>query len=106
MKIKNRVKSHEDFQKVIQNKKKIYSKSYTVYFKDNEYGYARIGISTSKKLGNAVVRNRIRRQIRMMCINNLDFNISKDYCIIVRTSYLQQDFETNKNELINLILKI
>lgn len=106
MKLKNRVKSHEDFQEVIHNNKKVCTKSYVIYFKNNEYGYARIGISTSKKLGNAVIRNKIRRQIRMMCMQNVDLNKSIDYCIIVRSNYLQQSFDDNKNELIKLVLKI
>lgn len=106
MKVKYRVKSHEDFQKVIRVNKKTGSQSYIIYYMNNEYGYARIGISTSKKLGNAVIRNRIRRQVRAMCQEVIDYNKSMDYCIIVRKGYLQQTFEKNKNELRDLILKI
>ena len=106
MRVKNRVKTHEDFQEVIHYNKKVCSKSYVIYYKNNEYGYVRIGISTSKKLGHAVTRNRIRRQVRAMCMQNVDFSKSMDYCIIVRSNYLQQDFDKNKDELINLILKI
>ena len=106
MKVKYRVKSHEDFQKVIHANKKLHSKSFTIYYEDNEYGHARVGISTSKKLGHAVIRNRIRRQVRSMCREIIDFNVSKEYCIIVRNNYLQQDFEKNKDELKKLILKI
>jgi len=106
MKIKNRVKSHEDFQKVIQNNKKKCNETFVLYYKENECGYARIGISTSKKLGDAVTRNRIRRQVRAMCKDCFDFNKSMDYCIIVRKKYLQQEFLTNQAELTRLILKI
>ena len=106
MKVKYRVKSHEDFQKVIRVNKKMSNQSYIIYFMKNEYGYARIGISTSKKLGNAVVRGRIRRQVRAMCQDVIDYSKSYDYCIIVRNGYLQQTFESNKSELSNLILKI
>jgi ribonuclease P protein component len=35
-----------------------------VYAKPNELGHPRIGLSTSRKVGNAVRRNRIRRLLR------------------------------------------
>ena len=106
MKVKYRVKSHEDFQKVIHANKKVSNQSYLIFCKKNEYGYARIGISTSKKLGNAVVRGKIRRQVRAMCQEVIDYNKSIDYCIVVRNGYLQRDFENNKSELQIAILKI
>ncbi len=106
MKVKYRVKTHEDFQKVIRANKKVSNLSYVIFYKKNEYGYARIGISTSKKLGDAVTRNRIRRQVRAMCQDVIDYNKSIDYCIVVRNGYLQREFNVNKAELQIAILKI
>ena len=106
MKVKYRVKSHEDFQKVIHGNRKVSNKTYIVYYKKNDLGYARVGISTSKKLGNAVTRGKIRRQVRAMCADVMNYDLSFDYCIIVRNGFLQQTFESNKSELSYLILKI
>lgn len=105
MKVKYRVKTHEDFQEVIKEKKTVSNRIYVLYYKKNELNHSRVGISSSKKLGNAVTRNKIRRQIRMMAQQVINFENSIDYCIIVRKSYLEQTFEDNKKELSILIEK-
>lgn len=106
MKIKYRVKSHEDFQEVIKEKKTLSNRIYVIYYKKNQLNHSRVGISTSKKLGNAVIRNKVRRQIRMMSQEVINFENSVDYCIIVRKIYLDGKYEENKKELSILIEKI
>ena len=105
MKVKFRVKTHEDFQEVIKEKKTVSNRIYVLYYKKNELNHSRVGISSSKKLGNAVTRNKIRRQIRMMAQQVINFDNSIDYCIIVKKSYLEQTFEDNKKELSILLEK-
>jgi ribonuclease P protein component len=105
MKVKYRVKTHEDFQEVIKEKKTVSNRIYVLYYKKNELNHSRVGISSSKKLGNAVTRNKIRRQIRMMAQQVINFDNSIDYCIIVKKSYLEQTFEDNKKELSILLEK-
>ena len=105
MKVKFRVKTHEDFQEVIKEKKTVSNRIYVLYYKKNNLDHSRVGISASKKLGNAVTRNKIRRQIRMMAQQVINFDNSIDYCIIVKKSYLEQTFEDNKKELSILLEK-
>lgn len=106
MKVKYRVKTHEDFQKIIHDNKKVSSLGYVIYFKKNEIGHSRVGISTSKRLGNAVVRNRIRRQVRVMARDIISLNQKMDYVIIVRNSYLSRTYQQNYAELLKLASKI
>lgn len=106
MKVKYRVKTHEDFQEVIKEKKTVSNRIYVLYYKKNELNHSRVGISASKKLGNAVTRNKIRRQIRMIAQQVINFENSIDYCIIVRKSFLENKFEDNKKELSILIEKV
>ena len=105
MKVKYRVKSHEDFQEVIKEKKTVSNRIYILYYKKNELKHSRLGISASKKLGNAVTRNKIRRQIRMMAQQVINFENSMDYCLIVRKQYLEESYENNKKEFSILIEK-
>ena len=59
-----------------------------------------------KKHSNAVTRNRIRREIRMMIDSVFVFSKSYDYVIMIRANYLVQDYACNLNELNKLVQKI
>lgn len=103
-----RVKSKEDFQKVISSKQKIYSDAFVIYYlKRKEYDYSRFGIAASKKMGGAVIRVRIRRQVRSMLreINLQSILQPMDYVIIVRKPYEQNDYRTNLQELKKMFTK-
>ncbi len=58
------IKSNKDFMKIYKKGKFSANKIISVYFFPNKSPYNRIGITTSKKIGNAVQRNRARRIIR------------------------------------------
>ena len=105
MKVKYRVKTHEDFQEVIKAKQTVSNRIYVLYYKKNNLNHSRVGISASNKLGKAVVRNKIRRQVRMMAKDVINFDHSIDYCLIVRKTYLDNTFESNQKELSLLIEK-
>lgn len=106
MKVKYRVKTNQDFQKVIRDNKKTISQSFIIYHCKNDKSNARVGISTSKKLGNAVVRSKIRRQVRVMAKDVIDFKMNLDYVIIVRKKYLDNSYKMNLEELTKVISKI
>lgn len=106
MKKEYRVKRNEDFQTIIHKKKSVVSRCFVLYYMENNLDHCRIGISVSKKLGNAVVRNKIKRQVRE--ISNVVFDKKKayDYVVIVRNNYLNKTFDENKQDLIQLENKI
>ncbi len=103
---KYRVKKNGDFSLIISKKKSLASNSFIIYYYDNKEEHSRVGISVSKKLGNAVVRNKIKRQIRMMLANFYEFDNTKlDFIIICRKGYLDNSFADNQNDLEKLIKK-
>lgn len=60
-----RIKKNSDFQFIYKKGKSVANRQFVVYTKTNkELAHFRLGISVSKKIGNAVVRNRIKRAIR------------------------------------------
>lgn len=107
MKKEFRVKTKQEFQKVI-NGKKIFSQSYVLYYIPNEKEHLRFGISASKKMGNAVIRSTLRRRVRAILQNLIkDKNDYKyDIIIIVRKKFVDNDFETNKKEMEKLLNSI
>ena len=101
MKKINILKDNRDFFRIIKAEKPFKFKGYMVYLEKTEDIY-KFGISVSKKLGNAVTRNKIKRQVREIISKN---NYEKNFncIIIIRKSFLENDFKQNSEDL-NYIL--
>ena len=106
MKKKYSLKRNEEIAKIVQNKQAIRNGSYIVFYKKNNLDYSRICISVSKKLGIAVVRNKIKRQVREMVTDIFDFEKNIDYVIVVKRNYLTYEFQNNKERLKDLYMKL
>lgn len=106
MLVKNRIKKHSEFQEVIASGKLERSNSLAMYYFSNTLGYTRIGISVPKKSGNAVIRNKIKRQIRAMCAELVDFKKSIDVVFIVRKAFDINSFKKIKEEMSSLLAKL
>ena len=106
MKKELRVRKNEEFQRIIGKKTSVVNKQFVLYYTKNDYDHMRVGLSVSKKLGKAVVRNKIKRQVRHMVRTTFDQNKSYDYVIIVRKGFLNQTFEQNKAGLVKLVERV
>ena len=65
-----KIKNSKEFSLVYNNSKKIYTKYAIVFVRNNENEEQRFGFVASKKTGNAVQRNRIKRLFREFVKNN------------------------------------
>ncbi len=100
MKVIYRIKDTKDFLLTIRKGRAFNITSYVVHISNNKLGHSRVGISVSAKLGNAVIRNKVKRQIRAMTRDLLDFeNTSFDIVIIAKPPYFERNFEDNKQIL-------
>ena len=106
MKVKYRVKKHDEFQEIIKHAHVEKNAYFIGYILKNEFGYTRIGISISKRLGIAVIRNRIKRQIRSMIGENLSLDDSVDIILVVRISYNRDNYQKMVDELKIIIAKL
>ena len=106
MKVINRIKKSDEFLLTIRKGQFFNLGSFVVHIRQTDLGYTRVGISVSSKLGNAVTRNKIKRQIRAMCRELIHFDKqSLDVVIIAKNPYLERDYAENKLILINLFSK-
>ncbi|WP_246944317.1 ribonuclease P protein component [Bacillus pinisoli] len=96
-----RIKKNEDFQAVFQKGASTANRQFVIYVKDqpNQSSF-RIGLSVSKKIGNAVVRNRIKRLIRQVMFEFKDsIKEGKDLVIIARKPTADMDYHEVKSSL-------
>ena len=95
-----RLKRKSDFDKLFSKGKKVYSRSLTMlYFPSEDF---KIGYSVSKKHGNAVKRNRIKRLLRASAREAFK-DLKKNYRVViipkVRDEYLYEKFVSEMNYL-------
>jgi len=106
MKKINILLKNKDFKNVLDNKNSVANKEYVVYKINNNLNYIRIGISVSSKLGNSVVRHKIKRQVNEILKDLINININEDIVIIVRKKFIDNKFIDNKESLKSLLKKL
>ncbi|WLR50863.1 ribonuclease P protein component [Bacillus tianshenii] len=105
MKKDYRIKKNKEFQKVFKKGKSTANRQFVIYvLKRGDLEHFRIGLSVSKKVGNAVVRNRIKRYVRQAFLElKEDVHDQNDYVIIARNQAADLDFSQTKKSLIHVM---
>ncbi len=103
MKFSESLKKNSDFQKVYREGKSYANRYLVMYVLDNGSSSNRIGISVSKKVGNSIIRHRVKRLIKEayrlqedMLQNGLDI------VIIARVSAKNISYWETKSALMHL----
>lgn len=101
MNLKKRIKKNDVFKEILDIRDSYKCKSCSIFFKKNDNNSYNFGISVSKKIGNAVIRNYIKRRIRA-CLKDIDdgeFENYYDFIIIAKPSILNMTFKEIYNEI-------
>lgn len=61
---KERICSSQEFREILKYGKRVTTENYTLFIKENERGFPRLGIIIKKEVGRATLRNRVKRYIR------------------------------------------
>ncbi len=98
MKKQFRLQHNREFQSIIKKRKQFVTNSIILYYEKND-SHLRVGLSVSKKFGNAVVRNRMRRKaraiIREMGVLDLKYNV----VLIVRKNFINASFAKQQKSI-------
>ena len=106
-KVTKGLKKDSDFRKVYKYGKSVANKYLVMYILNNKLEYSRLGISVSKKVGNATVRNKVKRRIREAYRNLIDENVKSGYGIvfIARVSSKDVDYKAIEKSVLFLSKK-
>ena len=105
MKKINIVKSGEEFTRIINTVKPYRFKGYLVFVEHKDVENYEFGISVSKKVGNAVTRNHIKRQFKSIIDKN-NYQNSCKFIIIIKKDALEKKYHEIESELNEYFSKI
>ena len=106
MKKKEIIKNNREFSRIINKNKSVKNRYYSIYY-ERTSSKNLYGISVPTKTGNAVIRNKLKRQVKNIIDNNKNYiQSSYNYVIILRKNLLDLDYQSKEKELINLFKKI
>ena len=94
-----RLLKNEDFKNVLDHKQNVSRGNYTMFYWKNDLDHARVGVSVSSKLGNSVIRHKVKRQFVSMVDQILDFNLNYDIVIIARKKFFDYTYKENYDSL-------
>jgi len=101
-----RLKKDRQFNYTYKRGKSIACKNMVLVYVRTGSDKLKAGFSVSKKIGNSVVRNKIKRRLREALTKHV-LNMKQDYnyIFIARKSITQDDFKTVSNSLKYLLKK-
>ena len=103
MKKSYRVKSEKDFNAIFNDKQSVANKRFVIYKLDKDQKHFRVGLSVSKKLGKAVVRNRIKRKIRHVLREHRQELQPVDFVIIARKGVEELNYKEIERNLLHVL---
>lgn len=105
MKKKNIIRKNLDFDKIIKNNRSYKYKDYIIYVEKTDNEDYHFGLSVGKKIGNAVTRNKIKRQLKSI-IDEKNYEKGINCIIIVRKGVLEKSFSEKREDLICAFKKL
>ncbi len=101
---KYKIRKGWEYRFIYKNGRRKSNRFFVLYYIKNNLGYSRFGISASKKLGNAVKRNRVKRLIREVIRLRDDIKgMGMDIVLVARNGMLGIKFKDADEAFGNLI---
>ena len=100
MERRSRLLRSADFDHTLRSGRRAASEYLALFVSDNDLGRPRVGLAVSRKLGNAVVRNRIKRRLREL-IRPLVMRAEggRDVVVVARARAIDAEFARLRQEI-------
>lgn len=104
---RTRLTDSPEFERAYRQGKAYRGELFTVHAFPNELGVARLGMSVSKKVGNAVTRNTVRRRIRQVFRSTPPDQLrDRDIVVSARPAVAGAAFEDLQHEFLRSLEKL
>ena len=104
MKKRFRVKKEKDFSVIFKEGVSFANRRFVIYRLENQKQHFRVCLSVSKKLGNAVMRNQIKRRIRHILMQYKHQVLSNiDFVVIARKGVELLDYAEMEKNLLHVL---
>lgn len=99
-----KLRKNEDFRKIYNIGKSYGNRYLVIFFSKNNLFYNRVGFSSSKKVGNSVIRNKVKRRMREAYrLNKCGIRIGYDIIILARVNAKYASYGEIESALLHLI---
>lgn len=107
MKKENIIKDNKDFTRIIKKRNGISNKLFILNKELSNNNTPKFGITFIKNIGNAVTRNKLKRQVKSIIDNNKNiYQNNQNYIIIIKKEATSVSYQELEISLKNLFLKI
>ena len=96
----HRIRKRKEFSAVYDRGRRVGSRAFVVFLLPNDLGHPRLGITAPKRVGGAVVRNRMKRIVREIFRQNREDFGSNDVVVNVRAPAPGLPFTALKRDLL------
>jgi ribonuclease P protein component len=105
-----RLAKRREFLRIYETGRKIFSRYAVLFIAGNDLAHSRIGITTTKKIGKAVVRNRLKRWTREIYRRQraplaLD-DQRVDIVVNVKSSAAEATFQDFRDDLVRVLRRV
>lgn len=88
------IKSHNEFNNIINNSKYVKNKYFIIYYEKKKNDFTRYGIAIAKKFGKAHIRNYYKRITRnIIDLNKKLFKNEYDYIIMIKGACIDSKYQ-------------
>ncbi|MDO5713933.1 MAG: ribonuclease P protein component [Tissierellia bacterium] len=98
------LKKDQDFTQVYKKRKTYGNRNLTLYIRKNNLPFTRVGFSINKKVGKAVIRNKLKRRLRELFRKHQDIiKTGYDLVFVVKQSSSTISFQELESAFLHIL---